>query len=443
MKDLKKIIIILVIIIIIIVIVLLSLFLSDKKEKERIEESYSDERIDYNNVQTESVTSSISFYSVVDCVRKYFDTINKNNSVYYGYNDEREYVKIIDDETIKQNIYNLLSEKYIKDKKITVNNVFEHVENITEQVMFTPLKMDVLKGENSNVYSVYGFIQNMDYKYIKDINIIVHQDEHNSTFAIEQIEEKNTRNSNDILLEQSNLRIQNKENNVYSNPKVNEEYIAKSYFETFKRMLLAKPETSYKILNEEYKKKRFGNYEKYRIYIEKNRKKFESIDLKKYRFDDSKGYTEYVCLDQEKNFYIFKEKAFFDFDVLLDSYTIESEEFLKKYNKGDQKVKEGMNLEKFIEAINNDDYGYAYSVLAESFKQNYYKTQTEFEDYIKSNLYEHNYIEYINFVQEADLGIFTIKLKESEEEGSIGKNMTYIVKLEEGTKYVMSFSMEE
>ena len=58
------------------------------------------------------------------------------------------------------------------------------------------------------------------------------------------------------------------------------------------------------------------------------------------------------------------------FKVLLDTYTVDQQEFIKKYDSASDNEKAGYDINKFFDAINANDYTYAYNCLAESFKQN-------------------------------------------------------------------------
>ena len=50
-------------------------------------------------------------------------------------------------------------------------------------------------------------------------------------------------------------------------------------------------------------------------------------------------YTQYVVLDENGRYYIFKESSVMNYSVLLDMYTVELQEFTDKYNsaKGEEK----------------------------------------------------------------------------------------------------------
>ena len=97
-----------------------------------------------------------------------------------------------------------------------------------------------------------------------------------------------------------------------------------------------------------------------------------------------------------------------------------------------------MNIQKVFDALNDKDYKYAYSKLADSFKSNYFPTLESFETYAKKTFGTGNSVKYNRFIETANYCTFEI---------SIGKNKnaitkTIIMKLEEGTDFVMSFNVD-
>ena len=163
---------------------------------------------DYENNQIEKVTNSINFYTVSNCINQYLDVLNKNNSIYYGYDENNKYTKIISDEEIANNICSMLSKDYITKNNIVQSNVWTYVDQVTEKIIFLPIKMNILERENVQIYSVYGIEYTLDNKYIKDAYFIVTLDRNNSTFSIEPLEnnynsidEIELQNNNDVVIE--------------------------------------------------------------------------------------------------------------------------------------------------------------------------------------------------------------------------------------------------
>ena len=160
--------------------------------------------------------------------------------------------------------------------------------------------------------------------------------------------------------------------------------------------------------------------------------------LSQYLKTKEPDYTQYVCVDQNGNYYIFRETSAMNYTVILDTYTIDLPEFLEKYNTASDQQKVALNIDRFMQAINDKDYKYAYNCLADSFKNNYFKTQAEFESYVKKNFYENSDIKYNEFKTQQDL--YTYSVIFTDKKTGEKKNKTFVMQLGEGTKFVLSFN---
>ena len=129
------------------------------------------------------------------------------------------------------------------------------------------------------------------------------------------------------------------------------------------------------------------------------------------------------------------------YTAILDTYTIDIPEFNKKYEESKAQEKVILNINKFMQSINNKDYKYAYSILADSFKQSNFSSQAEFESYVKTNLFENNEFDYEEFGDEANT-YYTYQVRITDKTGVNNKQITktFIVLLEEGTNFKLSFN---
>ena len=113
-------------------------------------------------------------------------------------------------------------------------------------------------------------------------------------------------------------------------------------------------------------------------------------------------------------------------------------QFIEKYNNSDIQKKVALNIDKFIKGINDKNYNYSYSVLADSFKKNKYPTIISFESDMKNQIIDNCSVEYSVFSQQGSNYSYRITLKSGEE----SKSMNVIMKLGDGTNFEMSFSFE-
>lgn len=444
MQDFKKMknVIILVAILIIILTIILIAVKNNSKEAQSEEES-SNESIDYSKVETHKVTETLQFYSVSQCVQNYFDLVNIDNPDYYGQDETGKRVRMIDEQQAKQNLYNLLSENYKKEKEITVDNVTKYVSQINQKVIFTPINMYVLQGENADKYLVYGIVEDMSYNKIKDIYIFVNKDEAHSTFSIEEINEEYS-DIEKIKINNENLSITENENNTYTNPSITDEYIAEQQFNIYKQIILGDQELAYKFLNEEYRNKRFEDYNDFKKYVAEKKVDIVKSNAEKYSINENDNYKEYVCLDDSGNYYVFRIDNQLNYEVMLDTYTVDLLKFTEKYTKASEEEKVVLNINKIFTAIDAKDYKYVYSKLAESFKNNYFNNESDLQKYLNDNLFEKNNVSYEEYAREGELYTYKVYITDNNNtEDSKQVKMNIVMQLKEGTDFVMSFSIEK
>ncbi len=252
----------------------------------------------------------------------------------------------------------------------------------------------------------------------------------------------------EYIVRGENTKIEEKESsiiakndfNIFSIKGVREEDLLNQFLQAYLYEALNHVEEAFSLLNEEYRNAKFGNVSEYAEYVNNKREEMRNAELKKYASNDREEYKEYICVDQYNNYYIFYVKENMEYSVILDTYTIDLPEFLEKYNKAEDEQKVGYNIEKFVSAINEEDYKYAYNVLDESFKQKNMPTQADFEKFVKDNFYANNTVEHNDVEKQGNLFVYTITLKNANNE-SEQKELTVIMKLEEETDFVMSFSI--
>lgn len=434
MKKVKYMIIALVIIMVIIGIMLLVIKTREKNNKENLitDIEYEVENDNYSEIQQIN-----EYLEIKKCVSIYLSYLNVNAAECYGYDEDGNYINLASDEDINSNIINLLSDEYINKNSISISNVRNYIYQIEDESFFIPLEI-ISKGNSDNVktFGVYGLIETQDFVPITECFLIVNIDENNMTFSIEQFD-----NKDEIYNVKVNIpnEIQEKDNNVFSELGLIQEELIQEYINDFKRLALAYPDKLYNdFLDEEYRNKRYGNLEAFRKYISENKDRIESINLEKYQVTDYVGYTQYYAIDENGKYYIFNAENPAKYKILLDTYTIDLPEFTEKYNSATEQQKVALNIDKFMQAINAKDYKYAYGCLADSFKNNYFKTQAEFENYAKENFFEINTIEYNEFNTQGDVYTYSVILKDK----STGdqKAKTFIMRLGEGTDFEMSFN---
>lgn len=298
-------------------------------------------------------------------------------------------------------------------------------------------------SSNIKTYFVYSNVLSTN----EEFNLVIILDSNNKTFNIMlenyiKIEGISKEKILGAKVEQDIKSIESNEYNTYEVPNANNEMYAQELLENYKTYLINSPQRAYDLLYLEFRQKKFNNINKFESYISNRISNIEDMELKKYKVNTYNDYTEYICINQYGDYFIFREKNVMDYSVILDTYTVDTSEFISKYNNSDEQVKVGMNIDKVITALNDKDYEYVYNKLDGAFKNNNFNELENFENYIKNNLFDKNEIESGTFSNEGQIYVYKIGIKSLEGNNEEQKNMTIVMKLLEGTDFIMSFDME-
>ena len=430
MKENKNIIIILSILMMTIIGIIIAIFIiKTNQENSNIDMEKPIEEVETPFEEPQKI-SRLEYNTVNTAVNRYIQIINKNNSAYAGIQDANT--------KMNERIISLLSDSYIEKNKITTDNLQKYVSLENEQLLFVPLKIKMLTSDGVRTYKIEGLAENVKYESKGKKSFIVNIDYTNQTFSIEPTQSK----YEEINQANKITSIKQKEDNMYTNKTVNDQTRVKDYITIYKRLVLADPQTAYEYMDEEYRNKRFGNIDTFKEYINSNKETIEKITLEQYLVENHDDYTEYIGKDKYGNLYIFDEKNILDYTIKLDTYTIPTDKFKETYNEAEDYKKVQMNIDKFFQMINRQDYKTAYSCLAQSYKNNYFKTEEEFTKFAKSNFYTYNKVSYQNYEQKGDkLYTFDIKLSDITGEKTDKKEIKIIMQLNEDLNFEMSFGM--
>lgn len=408
-NKVRKIILILLIIFIVLLIILLAIM-------PKIEKKYfiSDDEYIFP-VTDENILAEVEDY------KQYF-TVTNIIATYYGYIGERN------EDAVKS----ILDNGYFGEH--TIQDELKKVESI-EPIFYTD-KMYVQTNDVQYIYYVHGNLKNyLNDIQSKEIYLEVYLDNSSNSFDILPIDANKYENAVSGKELSTLKEIKSNEYNAFSYVMVSDMTKATTIFNNYKQIISSDIEKAYDMLDEEYREKKFGSIEGYKEFL--NSKQLTYSILKEYNVTEKKDYAQYSCIDQNGNQYIFKETGVMEYTVLLDNYTIVNDEFIQKYNNLSEQQKVALNIEKFIQAINDKSYHYAYNCLADSFKNNYFKEEMDFETYAKENFYADNNVTYNSFEKQGELYTYSVIL--TDKETGAQKNKTFIMQLKEGTDFVLSF----
>ncbi len=446
MRNLKIAIFVSICLIVVISIILIILLNTNKD----IENDYSLQELgeiedisDHSQKNHEIQTSE--YFIVEKCVNKYMDLLNIKDISYLVRDENGQFDFQFDNDEIKKKIYSVLDKDFTTENNINKDNVLNYIKTVEEKYIFTPTEIGIVGKEeslNAVMYKIKGVIQTSDYNKIRvaDGYYIVTLYKNNKLFSIRPINE-NTYNTN---LSNTKIAIlpEKTEYNIFTNVKVDAQSNIQEYFNNCKNLMLANSDEIYNKMSKEYRNKRFGSIDEFRKFMNENKDKIKKLTLSKYLVNRKSDYDEYICKDQYENVYIFQVKEAHNYTVFLDSYTIDLLDFIEKYDKADNQVKAGMNIEKIIYALNSADYKYMYNKLDDTFKSNNYKTQQELEEYLIKNLYSFNKLEYLDYNVQGNIHTYKIRLTDYEKKDLNEKNLTINMKLLNNRDFVFSFSID-
>lgn len=422
----KKILIAISVVLFLIMVCIMIIYNSTKKQK--IEDELPAEIIVEEEINSvlEPVTRKNNYYVVKNCLESFYMNCEE-----------------LDSEDSVSAVYDMLDTKYINYKNITKDNLTKKVPKIKDSVVHITNMYVSEQSASFYVYIVEGALREKSSSDITNFKVIVQTDAINTTFSIlleDYINELgvNLKEGNTLILKEVK-NIEANDNNTYKYKNINEQTYIEDLFDHYKEEIIYNAQLAYNRLDEEYKNARFSSLEEFSKYAKSNTKKNVMAKVDKYQKTEEDGYTQYVYLDQNENYYIFKVTSIMSYSLILDTYSVDLPEFLEKYNSASTTEKVGYNIQKCIDAINDKNYAYMYNKLDQTFKENNYKTLDSFENKIKKNLFDINKVEDVKALNEGDTYIYKMKVVDtSNTDKSV--EMTVIMQLLEGTGFVMSFS---
>lgn len=422
----KSIIIILLIVVIAISVILLCL--SKKTNKTAEAEEIAPEGELFLDKNGEIIQNFSEYNTVKSCI---------NSLILYAKAGNNNAIKeIIDGGYIFENVV------FPKNSRLMLDPVYR-VDNEAGNVNFVSFKVN-----NQNIYGI----------------IIL--DGANQTFKILKASETDYNNAKNHNIEskyKEYIKIDEKTFNKYKYSIVEDADIIKQYFNDYIQKANYYPEEAYNILDEKYKTNKFNTFLDFQNYLNQRKEQLEALDiyniktsndfktdeeyesylmnfkskgLKQYLIKDYETYRLYICIDDYDNYYAFKETGAMEYSLYLDDYNILLAEDLYQYNSVDNKGKAALNVKRFLKAVNQEDYIYAYNMLSEGFKKNYFETLQKFIKYIENQNIDYNNIKNIEVREESNIYICILKTNDN-------KTMQFNVQLLDNQEYKISFKVEE
>ena len=274
----------------------------------------------------------------------------------------------------------------------------------------------------------------------------IYLDFQNQTFQIEQVNQTDY----ETALEQG-IQETDRENNTIEKNQYNqfqealnvvEEDILSLYYEKYVYISINNPQESFEMLDEEYRLEKFNNdIQTYVDYLNLNIEDMRSDSVTSYTEQEENGYTKYEVQTTNGKTFIIKEFDFMQYSILLDNYTVQSEEIVEEYNNLSSNSKVARNIRNIFTMLDNQDYEQVYSHLDNTFKQNNFPTIEQFEEYARNTFFETNYLGEMRAIQQSNIFVITLPYKERASAAAEERQKIFFMQLLDGTDFVMSFEV--
>lgn len=436
MKDIKKAIIILSVIIVVIVIIIFILnFNNNTLQEDNLEKLDAGKEFESNTNNFQIIEDPNIFFSISNILSNYIQL----SAYKFGDLDNNNY-NIQTEEEKKEMLFDLLDSNFINNRDINNENIYDSIENIEYDYNYYAIDIRVRYEKKITTYIMKIYLENTNSLELQEKFYIVRIDNENNAYSIEPI--LGTYNDIDEIsvIEKDDI-IQKNDYNTFRIETISIERLVKIYMDFYKMMVVRYPEVIYNnYLDNEYKTTRYGTLEGFKQYVENNKEEIQNLRATKYLIENSENGKKYVVLDQYQNTYEFYETSTMQYKIKLDTYTIPTEKFIDEYDKGDDKTKVLLNIDKWVEMLNNRDYTTAYSVLDETFRNNNIGSEENFEKIIRESLPLHYKVDYNDYTEENGTHVTTITLSDITGESEETKQISIIMQLQENRNFVMSFS---
>lgn len=426
----KKNILILLTIVIIVFIILLRITVKNKDNNiPKIDEHAGGEEWALSGDETWiEETNPSTYFAVCNATNTYFDILFKINQ---EKNVNKEAI------TNYKEAINLILKEYFTEFNMNTEQREEWLKKYKD-VKFEISRVYERRIENGGVaFYVTGTLTNTKQTYsliiVADINnnyIVLPMEYIEKHFGSNVLEQK------EFNLDSQNIQIRTTQFNTLKYEYISPKDMALKYFEDYKSVILSDTQKAYEMLDDEYKKQKFDSYEKFEKYIKSRKENIENIEITYLRNSNyNNGTLVYICMDSMSNYYIFKAKATMNYNVILDNYTIDLPDFIKKYDSADLENKIELNINKIISAIDAQDYDYIYNCT----EKNNFKTKTQFENFCKEHFIKDASIK-TNLTKTENGGYickFTIKDMDKNDEDIINAS----IELKEDRKFEITFEI--
>lgn len=444
----KKIKILIIIFIIIIIALVGAIYMLNRNTKEEIVSNTVNNELSQQELEDElqqgvvgkadenPILSASDYMTLKRCVTSFFNTINQKNPAYYGKDGERTSTS----EDVAEMELSLLSESYIKKNNITTKNIHQYIYNIATGIFFIPTQVKKFYGEERvNSFVIKGLVEDMNYKPMMEVLLILNIDTSQATYSIEVLDNNQSTNA---IIPTKLEKIDKNDMNEFEYLQLTEENIINELTDVFKKTVLGYPEVFYnQFLAEDYKQAKFTSVNDFKEYVASNKDLIGQINIKEYSKEDNGNTTQYILVDQYQNRYVVNYQSLVSYKMYLDYYTTEIDTFKKNYDEAEDETKVVTQINKIRQMLNMKDYNTIYKKLNATFRNNNFKNVNQLAQYLQKNAYDINTITVDDVEENGDYYVCTCTLTNQKNEQE-SKNMTIMIKPIDYSNFEMSFNIQ-
>lgn len=325
-------------------------------------------------------------------------------------------------------------------EKIINDNLESSQKFYIEDAYYQEIEVDV----EAKIY-IYGRLFYNNYANNKTMYIILNTNYDNMLYD-EKIEEDGiTKTEYDSIISKLKEQTTTTKLSSYDSSKkftlknATDEDIITRYLEYYQNMVLYDTKDAYDLLNDDYKNKRFGSYNSFEKYVNDYNQTIENLTLEKYGMNYGEATTKYIAQDTKENYYTFECKSVLDFDIQLDNYTIEIDDYKAKYNALTDQQKAAICLSNVIQMINTKDYENLYKKVDETFRSKNFPTVDEFKNYINNRYYYYNIVSNTQARMDSNIYVLSFDISSGNNTSAETKKANLLIQLGNDTEFKISF----
>lgn len=244
------------------------------------------------------------------------ETVNEYNTFFTVTSYVNDYINNISNQD-SSSLYDVLYSDYIDKKNITLNNIYNNIEEYPINSSVKVIKMEYVKVKNDYIYYVEGKVNQITFDGKQEIDnnfkVVVITDFDTLSFAIYPLQEKD--NYKKIIDSIKKIKIEdNKNNKIKNSSLVSKEQICVFYLSDYVDKINNNIEEAYNLLSDQQKKQ--YTLDKYKEFINANIDKI-TTDADKCSLELSGTNRVYTVIDINKNKYTFTEKNIMNYNVSL------------------------------------------------------------------------------------------------------------------------------